>query len=143
MKQIPRAFNILLLSLTMLASALGAAESEPEAAKENKEPPIYFQIDPNILTFYQNSGRKFGYVVVQVQVVVRGQDNADLLELHMPLMQDALIDFFNRQDKATIQDLKQRESLRQQAKQVVSQVIQQEVGSDIVDNLLFTQYIFQ
>ncbi len=128
---------------------VAAAEPEntedPATAKEQEEelPIRYFQISPNIMTFYQSTGRKIGYVVVQVQVVVRGDENLTLLETHLPLMQDALIDFFNRQDKTVIQDLKQRESLRQQATQRVAKVLEEEVGHKVIENILFTQYVYQ
>lgn len=113
------------------------------ADKDNKEPLMYYQVDPNILTFYQNSGKKLGYIVVQVQVVVRGQDNYDLVEFHLPLIQDTLIDFFNRQDEATVKDLKKREALRGQAASQVAKVLEEETGNNIVEDLLFTQYVFQ
>ncbi|WP_168204269.1 flagellar basal body-associated FliL family protein [Aliikangiella coralliicola] len=124
-------------------TAKSAEETATEEPEENKLPLMYYQIAPNILTFYQSTGRKIGYIVVQVQIVVRGQDDFDLIDLHLPLMQDALIDFFNRQDKKTIEDLTQRESLRQQATQRIAEVIQDEVGRNIVENVLFTQYVFQ
>jgi flagellar protein FliL len=126
----------------LLASSSFAAE-EAKAEEEQKEPVMYYMITPNLMTFYQNSGRKMGYVVVQVQVVVRGQDNFDLLDLHLPLLQDALTDHFNRQDKAVITDLKQRETLRQQTTEILAKVIKEEVGKDVVENVLFTSYIFQ
>ncbi|TQV85591.1 hypothetical protein FLL46_20780 [Aliikangiella coralliicola] len=134
---------ILLCSLLFSMTAKSAEETATEEPEENKLPLMYYQIAPNILTFYQSTGRKIGYIVVQVQIVVRGQDDFDLIDLHLPLMQDALIDFFNRQDKKTIEDLTQRESLRQQATQRIAEVIQDEVGRNIVENVLFTQYVFQ
>lgn len=140
-------FAVLILALSFVFSTnLYSAEEVPEQAveeEEEKEPVMYFRITPNILTFYQSTGRKIGYIVVQVQVVVRGQDNYDLVELHLPLIQDALTDFFNRQDKSIVSDLAQRESLRQQATVRVAEVIKEEVGTDVVENVLFTQYIFQ
>ena len=142
MTKLLKTFFITLFLAFSISSAF-AEEAEEEAEAPSKEPLMYFQIDPNILTFYQNSGRKMGYIVVQIQVVVRGQDNYDMIELHMPLLQDALIDFFNRQDKKTVQDLKQREGLRQQATAKITAVLKEEVGEDVVENLLFTQYIFQ
>lgn len=119
------------------------AAEEEEEEEEEKEPLRYFLITPNIMTSYQTKGRKIGYIVVQVQVVVRGDDNYDLVIMHLPLIQDALIDFFNRQDKKSIQDLSLRERLRVQAKERIAEVISEEVGQDIVENLLFTQYVFQ
>ena len=121
----------------------GSEETENAAEEEVKEEIMYYQIAPNIMTFYQNTGRKMGYIVVQVQLVVRGQDNWDLIDDHLPLVQDSLVDFFNSQDKDTVQDLQQREALRNQAKERVANVIKQEVGKNVIENLLFTQYVFQ
>lgn len=131
---------IIILALLSLYSSSAVLAEEKE---EEKEPLMYYRIDPNILTFYQNTGRKLGYIVVQVQVAVRGQDDYDLVELHLPLMQDTLIDFFNRQDKAVVKDLKKREELRQQATARVNEVLKEETAKEPVEDLLFTQYIFQ
>ncbi len=117
--------------------------SAEELAEEDKPELMYYEIEPNILTFYQGTGRKIGYVVVQVNVAVRGQDNYDLIELHMPLLQDVLIKFFNRQDKSVIQPFSEREQLRLKAMDVVKEALKEEIGKDIVENVLFTNYVYQ
>lgn len=141
----PNSIKILLIAAFVVLFSTGCEEAKEaeEASEAAKEPILYFQIDPNILTFFQSSGRKMAYIVVQVQVVVRGQDNYDLVEMHRPLIQDALTDFFNRQDKKSVQELALREKLRKQAGKVVADVIKEEVGLDVVEDLLFTQYVFQ
>ena len=134
-----------LLIVTLLFSVLGSNTllAEDEEEKPEKEPLMYFEVDPNILTFYQGTGKKIGYVVVQVNVAVRGQENYDLVELHLPLIQDNLIGFFNEQDKSVIQPFSEREKLRVAAKDSVAAVLKKEIGKDIIENLLFTNYIFQ
>lgn len=133
---------ILAFFLTIAASERLQAE-EDEKKQPELESIMYFEIEPNILTFYQGTGRKIGYVVVQVNVAVRGQDNYDLVELHLPLIQDNLIDFFNRQDKSVIQPFSEREKLRLMAKESVAAVLKEETGKDIVENVLFTDYVYQ
>lgn len=135
-----------LLVFFMISFSLSSilhAETDEGDNEEEALPLMYYQIDPNILTLYQSTSRKLGYIVVQVQIVVRGQENYDLVELHKPLMQDAFIDFFNRLDKKTVQDLAQRETIRQQASKRVAQVLEEEIGNNIIEDVLFTQYIFQ
>lgn len=135
-----------LVTLAMLAFLVAIFPSYAEEAETDKveqEPLMYYEVEPNILTFYQGTGKKLGYVVVQVNVVVRGQENYDLVELHLPLIQDRLIDFFNRQDKSVIQPFAEREKLRLGAKDVVSKVLKEEIGKDVVENLLFTNYVYQ
>lgn len=139
--------NSLLIILTLIvAIALPQrllAEDEEIKKTAELEPIMYLEIEPKILTFYQGTGRKIGYVVVQVNVAVRGQENYDLVELHVPLIQDNLIDFFNKQDKSVIRPFSERENLRLQALQSVTAVLEEETGKDIVENLLFTDYVYQ
>ncbi len=137
-----RLLVILALLLTLMVPEKLFAEEE-EGEEIEKEPLMYYEIEPNILTFYQGTGKKIGYVVVQINLAVRGQENYDLVELHVPLIQDNLIDFFNKQDKSIIQPFSEREKLRLQAQASVEAILQQEVGKDIIENLLFTNYVFQ
>jgi len=138
------AFIFIFSLLVFVTTPFALAEGEEDAEEEAEVIPImYFDIDPKILTFYQGTGRKIGYVVVQVNIAVKGQENLDLVELHSPLIQDNLIDFFNRQDKKTIQEFSEREGLRQKAQESVAAVLEEEVGKNIVESLLFTDYVYQ
>jgi flagellar FliL protein len=142
LKPIIGVFVGLFLFVGIISPVYAEEESEDEQA-EQLEPLMYFEIHPNILTFYQGTGKKIGYVVVQVNIAVRGQDNYDLVENHLPLIQDNLIDFFNRKDKSVIQPFSERENLRVQAKESVAAVLKEETGLDVVENLLFTNYVYQ
>jgi len=135
----------MLLATFTFSSTLLKAEQEAEGDGDEvrAEPIMYFEIEPNILTFYQGTGKKIGYVVVQVNIAVRGQENYDLVELHTPLIQDKLIDFFNQQDKSVIQPFSEREKLRLKAKESVVAVLKEETGKDVIENLLFTDYVYQ
>ena len=135
---------LLMLILFVSGTNLGMLSAEEtENEEEPKEELMYYEIEPNILTFYQGTGRKLGYIVVQVNLAVRGQDNYDLVELHLPLIQDNLIAFFNQQDKSIIQPFAEREQLRQKALASVKAVLLEETGKDILENLLFTNYVYQ
>jgi flagellar protein FliL len=136
-------FKLLILLTLVGFLYLPPIASAEEPVEEDKPELMYYEIEPNILTFYQGTGRKIGYVVVQVNVAVRGQDNYDLIELHMPLLQDVLIKFFNRQDKSVIQPFSEREQLRLKAMDVVKEALKEEIGKDIVENVLFTNYVYQ
>ncbi len=138
-KRLWKVFTLLLIT----AFPLSISAEEEEIEEQELEPIMYFEIEPNVLTFYQGTGKKIGYVVVQVNIAVRGQDNYDLVELHVPLIQDNLIDFFNQQDKSVIQPFSEREQLRLKAQASVAAVLKEETGKDIIENLLFTNYVYQ
>ena len=135
--------RFLIILVVLLSTAMPDRLRAEDEDEEDLEPIMYYAIEPNILTFYQGTGRKIGYVVVQVNVAVRGQENYDLIELHLPLIQDNLIDFFNQQDKSVIQPFSEREKLRLRAKDSVATVMKAETGKDVVENLLFTNYVYQ
>jgi flagellar basal body-associated protein FliL len=59
------------------------------------------------------------------------------------LIQYNLIDFFNRQDKSVIQPFSEREKLRLEARTSVEAVLEEEIGKNIIENLLFTNYVYQ
>ncbi|WP_196140111.1 flagellar basal body-associated FliL family protein [Aliikangiella sp. G2MR2-5] len=132
-------------SFPLVCAAEEAAQTEENSEEEGKPqlPLQYYLVTPNVMTFYQNSGRRLGYIVVQVQIVVRGDEKYELLATHLPLIQDALTDFFNRQTKEIVTDLNQRENLRIQAKDRVASILEAELGEPIVEDLLFTQYVYQ
>lgn len=134
---------LLIIFILSLSNNLLAEDEGDDGEAAEIAPLMYFAVEPNTLTFYQGTGRKLGYIVVQVNIAVRGQENYDLVELNLPLIQDNLIDFFNRQDKTVIQDISQRENLRSQAKDSVALVLKEELGKDVVENLLFTNYVYQ
>ena len=137
-------FILIFALLTFVTSPFALADDEEETEEEAEVIPLmYIDIDPKVLTFYQGTGRKIGYVVVQINIAVKGQENLDLIELHTPPIQDNLIDFFNRQDKKTIQEFSERESLRQKAQESVAAVLEEEVGKNIIESLLFTDYVYQ
>ncbi|MFT6734958.1 MAG: flagellar FliL protein [Polaribacter sp.] len=143
-----KTFLILVISLLVFIMSPSTYAEEVVVEEEESEeqeviPLMYFDIDPKVLTFYQSTGRKIGYVVVQINLAVKGQENLELVELHSPLIQDNLIDFFNRQDKKTIQDFSEREGLRQKAQESVAAVLEAEVGKNIIESLLFTDYVYQ
>ena len=141
MNHLAKLFLYLIVSVSLIFLPITAHAEEDE--DKEVEPMLYYEIEPNILTFYQGTGKKIGYVVVQVNIAVRGQENYDLVELHLPLIQDGLIDFFNRKDKVVIQAVAEREKLRNEAKDLVSKLLKDETGKDVVANLLFTNYIYQ
>jgi len=143
MARFMKTFLVMPLLLALFVTPNGLIAEEETEEQPELEPIMYYEIQPNILTFYQGTGRKIGYVVVQVNIAVRGQENYDLVELHLPLIQDTLIDFFNKQDKSVIQPIAERESLRKKAQERVSQILKEETQKDVVESLLFTNYVYQ
>lgn len=130
---------LLLISLCLTAS-LSYAQEEPEPVKEVH----YFDLDPNIITNYQKPpSRRLGFITIDVQFQVSSVANLDALEYHKPLIEDTLIDVINSQDETIIKDIAQRNAIRDKIKQRLSAVLKEETGEPIIEDVLFTKFIYQ
>jgi len=133
-------FLVLLLLATLPSFAFSAEEGEENA----EQPPLmYFPVEPKTLTFYQGTGRKIKYIVVQVEIAVKGQDNYDLVEENLPLIQDALTDYFHSLDKSMVEDLAKRRQMQEEVKKRLNEVLQEETKVAPVEEVLFTDYMYQ
>ncbi|WP_211234178.1 MULTISPECIES: flagellar basal body-associated protein FliL [Aliagarivorans] len=128
----------LLASLALLV-ALGA-QAEPAAPAGGY---AYFAFEPDIITNYINKGRKLGYVRVTVEVMVDNESNLTHIEHHSPLIRDAIIEILGKQDYDDIRSLDGREEIRRRCLEVVNDLLVQETGRKMVNNLLFTKYLYQ
>lgn len=137
--------HFVLANLLFGMLVLSPLQAEEEEVKQEppKEPLSYFLIKPNVMSLYQTSDSRLHYVSVEIQVTVRGEKKLELIETHMPLIQDTVIDFLHRQEKNIIEDTSQREVLRTNLKNRVAEVLKAETGDELLENILFTQYLYK
>jgi flagellar FliL protein len=135
-------FNRLIrLLLPCIAITVSVAGLGQEAQKPNIQ---YYDLDPNIITNYQKPpSRRLGFVTLDVQFQVRGEDALDILEYHKPLIEDALIDVINSQPEEVITDNSKRDEIRQAIKTKLTAVLKEETGKEVIEDVLFTKFIYQ
>lgn len=137
------ATQFLMLGFLMGCSlvAWGAEESK----KDGPPPEVhYYDLDPNIITNYQKpASRRLGFITIDVQFQVNSEQNLDLLEHHKPLVEATLIDVINSFDEELIKSLERRDEIREKIRERLAAVLKEETGKEIVQNVLFTKFIFQ
>jgi len=127
---------VLLLAATQV-SASGSSDADPDGIK-------YFELYPNLVTNYQREDGKIGFLSIGIQLKVKGSANVDLIKQHLPLMQDAVVWLLRGQNETTVKDLTQRETLRQQTLAELQTRIEQETKrKDVIQDVLFTKYVWQ
>ncbi|MCO7224534.1 flagellar basal body-associated FliL family protein [Pleionea sp. CnH1-48] len=127
-----------------LMAALLLACSSFTYAEEAVAEVMYYDLDPNVITNYQKPpARRLGFITIDVQFQVTGVDNLDLLDYHKPLIEDTLIDVMNRQDEETIKSIDKRDAIREQIKEQLSALLKEETGKTVIDDVLFTKFIYQ
>lgn len=95
--------------------------------------------------FIVNFGGKGRLRFFKAEVTVRLVDPSDavLVENHMPYIRNDLVLLFSKQDSDTLSSREGKEKLRQDAMQAVKDILKQEEDNEVIDNLLFTNFIIQ
>ncbi|ART80319.1 flagellar basal body-associated FliL family protein [Oceanisphaera avium] len=129
-------FRILALCLLFSAASLQAQEAVPEG-------PLYYTIEPDIITNYHNSGQTLGYIRVTVDLMLESADKMPLVEQHIPLLRDALNSLLAEQDQQEIRSLALREQLAAKGLQRLNDLLLAETGETPIRRLLFTKFLYQ
>ncbi|WP_426415659.1 flagellar basal body-associated FliL family protein [Aestuariirhabdus sp. LZHN29] len=127
--------SILLLLLPLwLGTTVWAAEEEVQ-----KEPAQYITLKPS---FVASMGAR-SYLKADISLRARGDDTVKQIDHHMPLVRDGLVLLFSAQTFADVEGAAGREQLRQSALQMLQQLLTQETGKPLVEDLLFTSFVVQ
>lgn len=131
------ALLLMLLCCDPVTASGGSSDPDPEGTK-------YFELYPNMVTNYQRTDGKVGFLSIGIQLKVKGAAGVELIKQHLPLLQDAVVWLLRGQDETTVKDLAQRETLRQQALTELQTRLETETKQkEIIQDLLFTKYVWQ
>ena len=104
----------------------------------------YLSLEPEIVTNYAgNSARNLGYVRVNIELMLHGVGQLEVAEHHLPLLRATVIEIFGRQPQDKVKSLTGREDIRLSIKKALQELMQQETGSEIVKDVIFTKYLHQ
>lgn len=124
--------------LSMLSISLS-----PVAVSANDDKPayIYFGLEPDIITNYISETNKIGFVSVSVEFMLVGNESLEVIEAHEPLIRDKIISLLGQQSPQHLRSQTGREDTRKMIQNEVNDLLQQETGKGVIENLLFTKYI--
>jgi flagellar FliL protein len=132
-------FGLLFLLLTPVLHAQEPAPAAPAATKV-----VYHGFDPDIVTNYVTDGQKsLGYVRVTMELMIKDEKLLEIVEHHEPLILDAIVNVFGKEMDTTIKSLQGREEVRMKILQRVNELLKKETGSELVQDVLFTKYLYQ
>jgi flagellar FliL protein len=131
----------LLLALSLPMSAFAEeAEKKPE---EGAPPAVaYVSLTPPLVGNF-GTGPKLKYYKADVALRVSGPAAEAKVKHHEPLIRNQLVMLFSQQTEASIAAPGDKEALRQEALKQVQDVLTQEEGQPLVDDLLFNNLIIQ
>lgn len=135
-----KAWILMLLALSLPTMALAE-----EAAKEGEAPKVaYVSLTPPFVGNYAlDGGPKLRVFKADVALRVTGPEAQAAVKRNDPLIRNQLVALFTQQTVDTMSSAEAKEKLRQEALKQVQQVMNDEEGKPIVDDLLFNNFIVQ
>lgn len=131
------------------ASADGEEEGDEEEDGEEEGdeeeaslPAIYLPVDPAFVVNFASQG-KARFLQVTVEVMTRDPAMPDQIKLHMPVIRNNLMLLFSSQSYDGVSTLDGKESLREEALEVVQQILEEETGDPGVEAVYFTSFVMQ
>lgn len=134
-----KAWIMLLLALSLPVAALA------EEAKEGEAPKVsYITLSPPFVGNYGLDGTpKLKVYKADVALRVTGEDSAKLVKANEPLIRNQLVALFTQQTSDAMASIEGKEKLRQEALKQTQQVMNDETGKPVVEDLLFNNLIIQ
>lgn len=90
-----------------------------------------------------SSARSLGYVRIAVELLLASPEHLEAAEHHAPLLRATVIDIFGRQTEADVKSLTGREEIRRNCLAALNELMKQETGAEIIQDVIFTKYLYQ
>ena len=134
------------LAVVTLFGGGNSAEVElEEDAEPEPTPPsqaIYFPIKPEIIVNFEARGRQ-RFLQVDVTLLTREPDVVSAVELHMPMIRNALNLTLSGQVYEDIQTAEGKEFVRLECLQALRNIMEKEIGKPGIEQVLFTNMVMQ
>jgi len=123
--------------LLVLAPLAWADEEEEEKGTPEIE---YLPVKPKLVV--NLAGRRH-YLSTNVQLMIKGDDNLERIQKHIPLIRHSLIMLFSNLPPDQVADINEREKLRESALNDIRKLLDQYSDSDGLKDIFFTEFLVQ
>lgn len=105
-------------------------------------PAIYYPLKPAIMVNFTVRGRQ-RFLQAELTLMMRDGAVVSAIELHQPMIRNALIMLIGGQSFEELQTAEGKELLRQSCLQEIQRLLQQEIGTPGIEQVLFTNFVMQ
>lgn len=144
--QLKRFFLVLLCLLPALPAITTAQEEEAEETGEAQEATItdYIEMDPSFVTHVGEPGNKLTYLKASVTLRASKETTRPAVEAHMPKLRHELVMLFGEQtDADQLATGDGQTALREEAKQRINTVLEEQQTGEEITGVLFTEFVVQ
>src|SRR5690606_28449470 len=100
-------------------------------------------LPPFVVNLGPVSGPRLSYLKTEVALRTSSKTAAEKVKYHLPYIRNELVLLLSRQDLASVSTNEGKEKLRGEALEKVRSVLQQEEGTPLVSDLLFSTFVVQ
>ena len=134
-----KAWTIMLLALSLPLVAMAEESKEGDANKV-----AYVSLSPALVGNYGlDGGPKLRVYKADIALRVTGAEAEKAVKHNEPLIRNQLIALFSQQSVENMNSVEAKEKLRQEALKQTQQIMNDEEGKPIVEDLLFNNLIIQ
>lgn len=134
-----KAWTVLMLALCLPVAAMAEEAKEEAAPKVN-----YITLTPPFVGNYGLDGTpKLKVYKADVALRVTGDEATKLVKANEPLIRNQLVALFAQQTTEAMNNVEAKEKLRQEALKQTQQIMNDETGKPVVEDLLFNNLIIQ
>jgi flagellar protein FliL len=127
----------LLVVILGLVSSFAAAEAQEGGVK-------YVTLQPPFVTnFGVTKTGRLTYLKADVTLKVANPEGEAALKYHSPVLRNALVLLFSRQEDVAVSSSDGREQIRQQALTELRDIMQAESGEPVIEDLVFSNFVVQ
>ena len=114
-------------------------------AKTMQSSVSYYGFEPDITTNFIKDGNDYrlGFIRVTIEVMVPNPQYVGVVEHHAPLLRDAFIHILSSAPERQIKTMTGRDQLRMKCLETAQELMRQETGNPVIQEVLFTKYIYQ
>lgn len=123
------------------ASGADASQSA-DAAAAKAGPELFLPLDPAFVVNFRDDD-SMRYLQVGVTLMAHDQGALDTVKSVDPVVRNALLMLFSRQDYAMLTDPSGKQKLQEQALAAVRKIVAERTGKPGIDALYFTSFVMQ
>lgn len=126
-----------------LSSGTGDSASEEGGAEAASTGTALYVALPRPFRFNVPGAARDRFVEIRVQLLVRGGDNEEACQKHVPLIESTLLATFSMANADDLATSAGKTSLKQKALVEVQKIMKEIEGKKVVDQVLFTGFVMQ
>jgi len=132
-----------ILALILALGWLGLAPTASAQANDDNTTEYISIKPPFVVNLGTVSGPRLSYLKTEIALRTSSKTAAEAVKYHLPYIRNELVLLFSRQDLASVSTNEGKEMLRAEALEKVRSVLQQEEGTPLVTDLLFSTFVVQ